>query len=158
MTPRGLLNLVGYSTNALVRTKKLKLLKSAGYDINSKRNPFSDRLNAATLRLDLDLGGNSVEDSILFGTKVVYLVLSLRRMFWIWNVVGGNTSWKHQDAHVRMIIAGSMNQAEKIFEKYDEVLPSPEELIVKTHKANADLLVSEDAQNFLGKEGTPVGT
>ena len=57
-----------------------------------------------------------------------------------------------------MIIAGSMNQAEIIFEKYDEVLPSPEELIVKTHKANADLLVSEDAQNFLGKEDTPVGT
>ena len=40
MTPRGLLNLVGYSTNALERTKKLELLKSAGYDINSKRNLF----------------------------------------------------------------------------------------------------------------------
>ena len=161
--PKGLLNLVGPSTNALDRTKKLELLKSAGYDFNSKGKSFSDKLNAATLRLDLGLGGHSVEDSILFGTKVLSLsgALSKKNISEVENnVVCGNTSWKHQDAYVRMIIAGCMNQAERIFEKYDEVLygPSPEELIVKTHKVISDLLVSEDVQSFLGKEGTPDAT
>ena len=109
-------------------------------------------MNAATLRLDLGLGGNSVEDSILFGTKVLSLsgALSKKNISDVENnVVCGNTSWKHQDAYVRMIIAGCMNQAERIFEKYDAVLygPSPEELIVETHKVITDLLVSEDAQN-----------
>ena len=104
-----------------------------------------------------------MEDSILFGTKVLSLsgALSKKNISDVENnVVGGNTSWKHQDAYVRMIIAGCMNQAERIFEKYDEVLygPSPEELIEKTHKAIADLLVSEDAWNSLGREGTPEGT
>ena len=32
--PKGLLNLVGHSTNALDRTKKLELLKGAGYEFN----------------------------------------------------------------------------------------------------------------------------
>ena len=38
--PRGLLNLEGASTNALDRTKKLELLKSAGYDFELKENHF----------------------------------------------------------------------------------------------------------------------
>ena len=121
---------------------------------------FSDKLNAATLRLDLGLGGNSVEDSILFGTKVLSMsgALSKKNISDVENnVVCGNTSWKHQDAYVRMVIAGCMNQAERIFEKYDAILygPSPEELIVETHKVITDLLVSEESQNLLGKEGIP---
>ena len=156
--PKGLLNLVGHSTNALDRTKKLELLKNAGYDFDSKGKSFSDKLNAATLRLDLGLGGHSVEDSILFGTKVLSLsgALSKKNISDVENnVVSGNTSCKHQDAYVRMVIAGCMNQAERIFKKYDEVLygPSPEELIVKTHAVITDLLVSEEAQNCLGKKG-----
>ena len=74
-------------------------------------------MNAATLRLDLGLGGNSVEDSILFGTKVLSLsgALTKKNISEVENnVVCGNTSWKHQDAYVRMIIAGCMNQAERL--------------------------------------------
>ena len=52
--PRGLLDLTSSSTNALERTKKLELLKSAGYGFKSHGNrSFSDKLNAARLRLDL---------------------------------------------------------------------------------------------------------
>ena len=61
--PRGLLDLVGASTNALDRTKRLELQKSAGYDFDVKNKSFSDKLNGATLRLDLGLGGHSVRDT-----------------------------------------------------------------------------------------------
>lgn len=48
--PRGLLNLVGSSTNALERTKKLELLKSAGFcfDEKNRNASFSEKLSAAT--------------------------------------------------------------------------------------------------------------
>ena len=36
-------------------------------------------MNAATLRLELGLGGHSMEDTILFGTKVLSLPGSLSR-------------------------------------------------------------------------------
>ena len=71
--PKGLLNLTGPSTNALERTKKLELLKGAGYEFNFKGKSFYDRLNAAELRLDLGLGGHSVSDTLLFGAKVLSL-------------------------------------------------------------------------------------
>ena len=46
--PKGLLNLVGPSTSAPDRTKKLELLKSAGYEFNTQReNSFTDKLNDA---------------------------------------------------------------------------------------------------------------
>ena len=48
--PKGLLNLVGSSTDALERTKKLELLKSAGFcfDGKNKNASFSEKFNAAT--------------------------------------------------------------------------------------------------------------
>ena len=93
-----LLNLEGASTNALDRTKKLELLKSAGYDFELKKKSFSDKLNAATLHLELGLGGHSMEDTILFGTKVLILPGSLSRKNISDvknNVVDASTSWKH---------------------------------------------------------------
>ena len=45
------------STNALERTKKLELLKSAGLLQNNKRSPsFADKLNDAVVNLGLGLG------------------------------------------------------------------------------------------------------
>ena len=155
--PRGLPDLEGASTNALDRTKRLELQKSAGYDFEKKRKSFSDKLNGATLRLELGLGGHSVEDTLLFGTKVLSLPGSLSRKNISDvenNVVHGSTSWKHQEAYARMVIAGCVNQAKRILASYDEVLygPPPEKLVAATHKAIADLLVSEEARAFLGTE------
>ena len=153
--PRGLLDLAGPSTNALDRTKKLELLKSAGYDFNNKSKSFSDKLNAATLRLELGLGGHSINDTLLFGARVLNLpgFLSRKNTSDIENnVVNGSTTWKHQDAYTKMIIAGCLEQAKRIFEKFDEVLygPAPEKLVEETHSSIADLLASDDAKAFMG--------
>ena len=46
--PQGLLNLGGSSTNALERTKKLELLKSAGFEFSTDqklRSSFSEKFN-----------------------------------------------------------------------------------------------------------------
>ena len=50
-----------------------------------------------------------------------------------------------------MLIAGCLNQARRIVEKYDEVLfgPAPEELAVGTHNAIRELLYSKECQEFL---------
>ena len=71
--PKGLLNLVGSSTDALERTKKLELMKSAGwcFDDKKKNTSFSKKLNAATWRLELGLGGHVSGDTLLFGQKVL---------------------------------------------------------------------------------------
>ena len=70
--PRGLLDLVSTSTSALEHTKRLELLKAAGFILNSKKVASdAQRLNAATMRLELGLGGQSVPDTVLFGTKVL---------------------------------------------------------------------------------------
>ena len=152
--PRGLLDLTASSTNALERTKKLELLKNAGFGFNTQGSKsFSDKLNAAILRLDLGLGGHSVGDSLLFGAKVLSSPASLtaKQISNVENnLVDSNTTWKHQDAYVKRMIAGSINQAKRIFEKYDEILhgPAPEILISKTHSAITDLLGSESGRSF----------
>ena len=68
--PKGLLDLVGSSTSALDRTKRLEMLKGAGMSFKGTRS-FSDRLNAAIQRLDLGLGGHSMDDTLLFGSRVL---------------------------------------------------------------------------------------
>ena len=74
--PKGLLDLSGPTTNALDRTKELELLKSAGYEFSPKvKKTFSDRLHEAQLRLDLGMGGHSMNDTLLFGGKVLSLPL-----------------------------------------------------------------------------------
>ena len=49
-----------------------------------------------------------------------------------------------------MVIAGCLNQARSIFEKFDEILygPAPEELVVETHEAIRKLLLSQESQEF----------
>ena len=74
--PRGLLKMVGSSTNALDRAKKMEILKSAGVVFNENKKSqgktsFDDKLNMATTRLELGLGGHALSDTILFGAKVL---------------------------------------------------------------------------------------
>ena len=59
-----------------------------------------------------------------------------------------------------MMIAGCMNQARNIVTLYDKILfgPPPEEQIEMAHTTMRDLLVSQDAQNFLCKENIPDAT
>ena len=54
---------------------------------------------------------------------------------------------------MRMVIAGCLNQARNIFEKFDDILygPAPEELVVKTHGAIMKLLASEECEAFMSK-------
>ena len=49
-----------------------------------------------------------------------------------------------------MVIAGCMNQARSIFEKFDEILhgPAPEKLVEETHKSVRKLLMSQECQVF----------
>ena len=154
--PKGLLDLTGPSTSAIDRTLQLELLKSAGYDFSNKCKSFSDRLHAATLRLELGLGGHSMADTLLFGASVLNSpgFLSKKNILDVENnVVNASTTWKHQDAYAKMVIAGCLEQAKKIIEKFDEVLygPAPESLVEDTHSAIADLLVSEEAEAFLSR-------
>ena len=157
--PKGLLDLIGSSTNALERTKKLELLKSSGL-LNKTQGArsFSVKLNRAKERLDLGLGGQSVNDSLTFGAKVLSSpgFLSAKNISDVENgVVEGNTTWKHQDAYCKMIIAGCLNQAKRILLKYDEVLygASPEVLVEATHTKIRKLLQSDESRKFLGEVG-----
>ena len=164
---RGLLDLAGPSTHALERTKKLELLKSAGFlskiqgaSSSSDKRSFSDKLVAAALRLDLGVGGHKVADTLLFGAKVLSSpgFLSPKNITEVENnFVDGNTTWKHQDAYCKMLIAGCLNQARRILEKYDDILygPSPEKLIEMTHSSIRDLLTSDRCQTFLKRVGDP---
>ena len=153
--PKGLLDLVGPSTSALDRTKKLELLKSAGYEFNTQgESSFTDKLNDASLRLEVGLGGQSVADSLLFGAKVLSCpgFLTPKNISDIENnVVEAKTSWKHQNAYGKMMIAGCLCQAKRIVQKYDDVLfgPAPEVLVQETHGAIRELLLSEEARSFL---------
>lgn len=49
-----------------------------------------------------------------------------------------------------MLIAGCLNQARRIIEKFDDVLfgPSPEELVETTHNKIKEILSSEESKNF----------
>ena len=60
--PKGLLDLVGSTTNALERTKRLELLKTSGLmnKTQGARKSFSVKLNEATDRLELGLGGGPI--------------------------------------------------------------------------------------------------
>ena len=160
--PKGLLDLVGSSTSALDRTKRLEMLKGAGMSFKGTSS-FSDRLNAAIQRLDLGLGGHSTDDTLLFGSKVLSCpgFLSKKNTTEIENnLIHGTSSWKHQNAYAKMMIAGCMNQAKRIFEKFDEVLygPAPEQLIKETHQTIRGLLHSEDCAKFLAAKGDEVSS
>ena len=118
------------------------------------KTSFTDKLQAATTRLELGLGGHALSDTLLFGAKVMSTpgVLTPKNISDIEsNRVDGKTTWRHQNAYVKMVIAGCINQARHILEKFDEILygDSPEELVVKTHVAVRELLASQECQVFL---------
>ena len=152
--PKGLLNLVGPSTNALERTKKLELLKSSGLLFNSQNKSFSDKLTAAILSLELGLAGHAVEDTLLFGAKVLSTPGSLKPAHVSDienNITSGNATWSHQNSYAKMMIAGALNQAKRVIEKYDEGLygPAPEVLVEETHDSIRKLLSTEVARQFV---------
>ena len=81
----------------------------------------------------------SNEDTLLFGAKVLSTpgFLSNKNVSQIENNnVEGDTTWTHQDAYAKMVIAGLINQSKKIFTKFDEILyeKPPEVLIEGTYK------------------------
>ena len=164
--PKGLLNLVGSSTDALERTKRLELLKTAGIDSSANnasntRSSFADRLNAASLRLELGLGGHTAADTLFFGAKVLSCPGSLSRKNISDvenNAVDGSTTWKHQNAYAKMMIAGCLNQSKRIVQKFDDILfgQAPEKLIQGTHMAIRDLLGSEQCRSFLANNSEGV--
>ena len=71
------------------------------------------------------------------------------------NIASGNTTWRHQNAYAKMIIAGYINQAKRIFERFDNVLYGsvPEALIEKTHSSIGELIDSEECREFVGAAG-----
>ena len=153
--PKGLLDLVGSTTNALERTKRLELLKTSGLmnKTQGARKSFSVKLNEATDRLVLGLGGLSVNDALTFGAKVLSLpgFLTAKNISEVENnIVEGKTTWRHQDAYCKMIMAGCLNQAKRILQMYDSVLngESPEVLVQSTHRKIRDLLRSEECDEF----------
>ena len=119
--PKGLLDLVSTSTNALEHTKRLELLKAAGFILNPPKNSsIAEKFNAAEVRLELGLGGHSVADTLLFGNRVLSTsgVLTKKNVNDIENNnVFGNTTWSHQNTYVKSLIAGCLNQAKRMVEK-----------------------------------------
>ena len=151
---RALLNLTTTTGSSLERSKKLELLKSAGVFDSKNKSNFEDKLKAAALRLELGLGGHTVADSLLFGQKVLSEpgTLTAKHISDIQNnVASGKTTWRHQNAYAKMMIAGCMNQAKRIFARFDSLLygPAPEALIEKTHGSIGKLLVSEECREFV---------
>ena len=72
LDPKGLLNLVNVSTNALERAKQLEMLKTAGLlQKNIRKTSFADRLQDANVRVDLGLAGQEAGDTLVFGQKVM---------------------------------------------------------------------------------------
>ena len=107
--PKGLLDLVGSSTNALEHTKKLELLKTSGLMSVKKSKSFADKVNEAAVRLGLGLDGHTVEDSLVFGARVLSCpgFLTNKNISDIQNnIVEGKTTWKHQNMYRRLMIAG----------------------------------------------------
>ena len=154
--PKGLLDLGDSSTNALERTKKLELLKCAGFDFNSHKGSFSERLNAATLNLDLGMTGHSMSDTLLFGAKVLSTsgILKPKHVSDIENSqVNDKTTWTHQNTYSKMMTAGCLNQAKRIVGKYDDVLfgPPPEAQIESAHRSIREFLSSEGGKPFVSK-------
>ena len=156
--PKGLLDLLQSSTNALEHTKKLELLKTSGL-LNSSRKmkSFPDKLNEATVRLGLGLGGHTVADSLIFGAKVLGCpgFLSNKNISEIENnIVDGKTTWKHQNMYGKLMIAGCLTQAKRILKKYDDILygSSPEEKVQTTHKEIRELLLSSEGRDLLREQ------
>ena len=127
------------------------------------KKSFSVKLNEATDRLVLGLGGLSVNDALTFGAKVLSLpgFLTAKNISEVENnIVEGKTTWRHQDAYCKMIMAGCLNQAKRILQMYDSVLngESPEVLVQSTHRKIRDLLRSRECDEFFTNHDGASGT
>ena len=121
---------------------------------------MSEKFNAAAVRLDLGFGGGHfIADNLLFVARVLNTPseISNKNINDIENnFVDGKKTCAHQQAYVRMLTAGSLNQAKKIVEKYDILYGSILEIPVKeTHRAIRNLLGSSACKSFL--EDTSLG-
>ena len=129
--------------------KRLELLKSSGVGFYSQGDSsFSEKLNAAIARLHLGLGGHSLNDSPIFGAKILSVPrsLSAKNISDIgYNAINGNTTWSNQNMYSKVMIAGCLNQFRRIDEKFDEILfgPAPEDMVEKSHRDIRTLLCSE---------------
>ena len=159
--PKGLLDLLQSSTNALEHTKKLELLKTSGLlNTSRKIKSFPDKLSEATVRLGLGLGGHTVVDSLIFGAKGLGCpgFLSNKNISEIENnIVDGKTTWKHQNMYGKLMIAGCISQAKRILKMYDDVLygSSPEEKVQTTHKEIRKLLLTTESRDLLREQVGP---
>ena len=154
LDPKGLLNLVSVSSNALERAKQLEMRKTAGlFQKNVRKRSFASRLQDAKVRVDLGLAGQEAGDTPVFGQKVMSApgFLSPKNVMDIQNNnVEGNTTWKHQNAYCKMVMAGCLNQAKRIIQKFDSILlgAKPETLIENTHKRIREVLLSPEGREF----------
>ena len=66
------------------------------------------------------------------------------------NNMEGSTTWKHQYAYTKMIIACCVNQAKRIIQKFDAVLngAKPEALLEVTHKGIRETLQTPEGHDF----------
>ena len=104
-------------------------------------------------KLDIRLGGNSVADTLLFGTDVLSCPgsLSPKKIREVENnLVEGSSTWKHQNTYAKMMIAGCLHQAMRIIEQFDDVLfgPAPDSLVKESHKDIMKLLCSVECRKF----------
>ena len=154
LDPKGLLNLVDASTNALERTKQLEMLKTSGWlDRGNRKRSFANKLHDATAHVEIGLAGHIADDTLVFGQNVMSApgFLSAKNISDIQNnCVDGKTTWKHQNAYAKMIIAGCINQAKRIVQKFDTVLhgSKPEVLIGETHEAIRKIFHSPEGREF----------
>ena len=139
--PTGLLNHVDSSTNALQRTKKLELLKTSGFLLNKQGlNSFENKLEAENYALiQRPIGGHTIEDTLLFEAKVMSssgFLLPKNFTEIEKTIMDSDSTQVQQNAYVKMIIAGCLNQAKSIIAKYDKVIndKTPKWLVEETHE------------------------
>jgi len=126
------------------------MLKTSGWlHKNARKRSFAERFHDAEVRVDLGMAVHQADDTLLFGQKVMSApgFLSAKNVTDIQNnSVEASTTWKHQNAFCKMIIAGCINQAKRITQKFDAVLhgSKPEELIGTTHAAIKEILRSPE--------------
>ena len=98
------------STSALERTKKPEMLKTSGlFQKDIRKRSFAEQFHDAEVRVDLGLAAHKAKDTLLFGKKVMSApgFLSAKNITDIQNNnVEGATTWSHQNAFCKMIIAG----------------------------------------------------
>ena len=154
LDPKGLLNLVSVSSNALERAKQLEMRKTAGLlQNNIRKRSFPDRFQDAKVRVDLGLAGQEAGDTLVFGQKVMSApgFLSAKNVSDVQNNnVEGSTTWKHQNAYCKMVMAGCLNQSKRIIQKFDSILhgSKPEILIEDTHRRIREVLLSPEGREF----------